>query len=113
MMRAACILLCCVSNTIASPIALHAGDPAVDGKDWVLSDSEFRTLLAVARQKLKKSYPWVGIYRIHVLSATKVEADFGDVSEEGIGGSMDVERFSSGWRVTSNVRLSSKILFSH
>jgi len=79
-----------------------ARDPAIDGKDYLLPASELKAVLIVARQKIVTLAPRVyqGIYRVHVITATKVKAYYGDVADEYVGGWIQLERVKGTWRVT-------------
>ena len=49
-----------------------AGAPAVDGKDYLLSESELRAVLSVARARLEQLRRWSSISRVHVVTSTKI-----------------------------------------
>jgi hypothetical protein len=38
----------------ASPVSLRPGDPALDGKDYLLSDADFRAIVLAARECLQR-----------------------------------------------------------
>ena len=81
----------------ASPVVPRAGDPAIDGKDYLLSEADFRALLAIARAHLASSRP--RIYRVTVVSATEVDVWYGDPNDID-SECLVMERGKKGWRVT-------------
>ena len=100
-------LLLLVSLTLsvaASPAVLRPGDPALDGKDNLLSDSDFHAIVAVARAFLQRKAPWFSARRVHVISSTKVEVYLNPIDEYGYeNGPLDVERAKGGWKVIGGV----------
>jgi hypothetical protein len=83
----------------ASPVALRPGDPSLDGKDYLLSDADFRAIVAVARACLERKAPWLSAHRIHVITGTKVEVYLGPTDTYGEQGSLDVQRTKGEWKV--------------
>jgi len=85
------VLLLAISG-VASPVALRSGDPALDGKDYLLSDADFRAIVSAARACLKSKAPSLSTRRVHVISGTKVEVFLGPTDKYGEQGSLDVQR---------------------
>ncbi len=78
----------------AGSIQPRAGDPTVDGKDYLLSDAEFRAALAAARK-----FTWGSpIYRVTVVRATEVHAWYRAPITESIC-RLIIDRGGSNWRV--------------
>jgi hypothetical protein len=87
------ILLAGVAH--AGSIQPRAGDPSVDGKDYLLSDAEFRAALATAR-----AFTWgTPMYRVTVVSATEVHAWYRAPITDSIC-QLIVDRTGNGWRVS-------------
>ena len=80
MARVACLLfaMSLILLGAASPVVLRFGDPALDGKDYLIPEADFRALLAVARARLASFRPRPSIYRVSVISDTEVHAWYGD-----------------------------------
>ena len=102
-----CVLL--VASVLAAPVSLRPGDPAVDGKDYLLSEADFRALLAIARTKVAALAPHVGIFNVKVISSTKVEAYYGDRSS-GLAHHLVLERIAGSWRVTAAPKMPDQII---
>ena len=83
----------------ASPVVLRSGDPALDGKDYLLSEADFRALLALARAHLAGFRPRPSIYRITVISATEVHAWYGEANAD-YAQWLILKRAKNQWRVT-------------
>jgi hypothetical protein len=101
-MKRAVPLLLLVSLAVslaASPIVPRAGDPAIDGKDYLLSEEDFRALLLAARAHLASFRPQPSIYRVTVVTATEVDAWYGDPKDVD-SECLVVERGKKGWQVT-------------
>jgi hypothetical protein len=77
----------------------RAGDPGIDGKDYLLSEVDFRAVLVVARAHLARLHPQPSIYRVTVLSTTEVEAWYGDQGAVDAE-SLILKRGDKGWQVT-------------
>src|SRR5438876_11209015 len=75
----------------ASPVVLRPGDPALDGKDYLLSDADFRAIVAAARACLQRKAPSLNARRVHVITRTKVEVYLGPTDKYGEQGSLDVQ----------------------
>jgi hypothetical protein len=79
----------------AASIQPRAGDPLVDGRNYLLSDTEFRAALATARA-FTCGTP---MYRVTVVSATEVHAWYRAPITESIC-RLIVDRTGKGWRVS-------------
>lgn len=88
-----------VISVAASPVVLRSGDPALDGKDYLLSDRDFRAIVSAARTCLQRKVPWCTLRRVHVVTATEVEVHLGPGDKYGEQGSLDVQRTKGGWKV--------------
>jgi hypothetical protein len=86
----------------ASPVVPRAGDPAIDGRDQLLSEEDFRALLAVARAHLAKFRPPPSIFRVTVVSATEVHAWYhvSPQTDEDYADWLIIKRSNNQWRVT-------------
>jgi hypothetical protein len=85
----------------ASPVALRPGDPALDGKDYLISEADFRKILLVVRATLAREHPDLQPHRVHVISASKVEVYAGDPDEHGNErNSLVLTRSNGTWKVT-------------
>ena len=93
------LLLLLAISVAASPVALRPGDPALDGKDYLLSDADFRAIVSAARACLKSKAPFLTARRIHVLTANKVEVYLGPTDTGGERGSLDVQRTKGEWKL--------------
>jgi hypothetical protein len=82
----------------AAPVVPRSGDPSLDGKDYLLSEADFRALLAVARAHLASFRPRPSIYRVTVVSAREVDAWYGDPSDID-SECLILERGKKGWRI--------------
>ena len=83
----------------ASPVALRSGDPALDGKDYLLSDADFRAIVSAARACVQRKIPGGSARRVHVISASKVEVYLGPTDKFGEQGFLDVQRTKGEWKV--------------
>jgi len=93
--------------------AWSAGDPAVDGKDYLLPASELRALLVVARKRVAQVAPWSSISRVRVVSAAKVETYFrAGAREETYPPSLTLERLKGQWRITDE-DIYPHVIFDH
>jgi hypothetical protein len=105
LMRHVAILCALCFASCAAPPAGEAravsrpGDPALDGKDYLLSEAEFRALLAVARAHVARETPWFFLHRVHVVSSTEVKIYLGPFDELGEPYMFYASRESSGWRI--------------
>jgi hypothetical protein len=104
MKRVACFLctMPLILSVAAAPVVLHSGDPALDGKDQLLSEADFRALLTVARAHLASFRPRPSIYRVTVVSATEVHAWYhvSPQTDEDYAAWLIVQRSKNQWRVT-------------
>ena len=96
------VLMSLVISVAASPVVPHAGDPAIDGKDQLLSEADFRALLAVARAHLAKFRPQPSIFRVTVVSTTEVHAWYhvSPQTDEDYADWLIHKRGNNQWRVT-------------
>ena len=97
------LLMSLLVSASASPVVLRSGDPSLDGKDYLLSESDFRALLAVARQHLASFRPRPSIYRVTVVNATEVHARYhvSQHSDQEYVEWLVLKRVKNQWRVTS------------
>lgn len=95
------LLLSLLVSAGASPVALRPGDPALDGKDYLISDADFRAILRTVREALAQEHPDLHPHRVHVISANKVEVYAGDPDEGGNErNSLILERSHGAWKIT-------------
>lgn len=85
----------------------RAGDPALDGKDYLISEADFRSILNVARVWLSRTHPSFTVRRVHVVTHDRVEAYVrgrlnASYSEDNDLHSLDLERSKTGWRITTH-----------
>ena len=65
----------CNAPPVAAPQAQpSAGDPAITGAGYLLSESDFRAALSVARARLAVLAPSSPIFRVAVITPAKLEA---------------------------------------
>jgi hypothetical protein len=93
------LLMFLAVSLAAPPFTPRAGDPGIDGKDYLLTEADFRALLAVARARLAKSRPQPSIFRVTVVSATEVQAWYGLQSDVD-NVCLVLHRGKKGWQVT-------------
>ena len=96
----------CVASCTAPPVAVpraqpHAGDPALAGATELLSETDFRAALAVARRRLAVLAPHCNISEVDVISAIQVDAWFcrNDASYQYWGGMLSLEKRNGQWTV--------------
>ena len=78
----------------------HPGDPALDGNEYLLADSDYRAIITVARDYLRrKRSPWTA-RRVHIITASVVEVGLGPLDFGGEQGSLRLERKHGTWSVT-------------
>jgi hypothetical protein len=98
------LLMSIAASVAASPVVLRPGDPALDGKDHLLSDPDFHAIVAVVRAFLQRKAPWYTARRVHVISPSKVEVYLNPIDEYGYeNGPLDVERTKDGWKVIGGI----------
>ena len=93
---------CATNSTGLQPAAPRAGDPALDGAVYLLSEPDFRAILIVARRRLSEVLPACTINAVTVISRDKVEAQFcgNDSGPYGSGsGTFTFERIRGEWKV--------------
>ena len=80
-----------------------SGDPAVDGKDHLISDADFRSILDVSRKRIA-GHPSYHIHRVHVVSREKVEVYVDDFAHPDWVDphSPELQRSKNGWTVTAH-----------
>ena len=102
MLCAVSLMVSCASPPVGEPRAVsRIGDPLLDGKDYLLSEAEFRAILTVMRSHLSRS-PWYAVHRVHVLTATSVEVYVGDPDQLNYEpGVFELTRTKNGWKVVS------------
>lgn len=83
----------------------RAGDPALDGQDYLLVESDFRSIISAARDFVRIHEPRYTVRRVHVLGADRVEIYLGPVDEFGEPGHMRVERRHGTWQVIGEIYL--------
>ena len=109
----AAIATCAISCAVYAQAQPHAsprpGDPSISGKDQLLSDSDFRALLIVARLRLAK-YPYrPAVYNVLVISQKKVKVMFRGEDGSENGGWLLLERAKNGWRVADEQALAERV----
>src|SRR5437879_2318774 len=91
-------LTACMTPASGPPRAVSQfGDPALDGRDYLLSESDFRTIITAARQRVAQKAPWLAVHRVHVASADKVTAYVGQ-PEDWLA-YIDFQRVHGAWRI--------------
>lgn len=83
------------------------GDPAVDGKDYLISEADFRAIISVARAWVAKTHPSFSIRRVHVIARAEVEvyvrgrlaADYGAEDDMHF---VRLRRAKNDWRVAGD-----------
>jgi hypothetical protein len=93
------LLMSVAVSLAASPVVLRPGDPTLDGKDYLISDGDFRAIVSAARACLKSKAPALTARRVHVISEAKVEVYLGPTDAYGEKGSLDVQRTKDGWKL--------------
>ena len=93
------MLVLLVVSVAAAPVAVRPGDPALDGKDYLISDADFRAIVSAVRVCLKSKAPSLSARRVHVITARKVEVFLGPIDKYGEQGSLDVQRTKGEWKV--------------
>jgi hypothetical protein len=79
------------------------GDPALDGEEYVLSEADFRMIVAVARSRVKERG---SVRAVHVKNSTVVEVGLsrpGSHEEEGI---LWFQRINGLWKPDRNIHWS-------
>jgi hypothetical protein len=90
--------LCCSSFALEP----RAGDPSIDGKDYLISEADFRAILVVSRQRIV-AYPSYRVRRVTVVSQNKVEVYIRDLAHPDYNDvhSLELRRAKNGWTVTA------------
>ena len=99
---------------LPAPIQPRAGDPSLSGLSYLLGESDFRAVLRIARERLATIAPQSPVFRVIVLSPSRVEAFYcptyldrelyaGDVysfeQNKPQIGYLLIERDPAGWRI--------------
>ena len=99
----ASLLISCATNQGGLlRVQPRPGDPAIDGADYLISDQDFRALLAEANRKLAEIAPACTINRISVIDRDKVEAHFCEhdfTLHSAWRGTFTLKRMRDGWKV--------------
>jgi hypothetical protein len=93
------VLFVFIGMLLATPIGAAPHDPAIGGRSELISPSELKALIAVARQKLTPLGARGSIYRVDIKSGVKAQAWYGDQNADSIL-CLVLERSKTGWRVT-------------
>jgi hypothetical protein len=93
------LLFVFIGIALAAPIGAAPRDPAIGGRSELISPTELKALIAVARQKLAPLGALGSIYRVDILSRVKAKAWYGDQNADSIL-CLVLERSQTGWRVT-------------
>jgi hypothetical protein len=96
-----------VATTLCSTslaLQLRPGDPAVDGKDYLISEADFRAILAVAHAEVARSHPWLELRRLSVITRDKVDVYFRDRPNPDWGDAhmLELQRSKKGWQITGH-----------
>jgi len=67
------LLVVFASAVVASPVVLRAGDPSLDGKDYLISEQDFRDILKLCRARLGSGAS-KSVYNVRVLRRDTVAA---------------------------------------
>jgi hypothetical protein len=94
------VLILCAGMAFVAPVSAALRDPAVDGRNHLLSDRELHALLPIARQRVARIAPSCHVVRLKVISQTKVEAYFCEEVEEHTSGILTLEKIKGEWRIT-------------
>ena len=81
--------------------AVSSNGPVVDGRAELLQATELQALLGVARHRLNAVLLWAPIYRVHVITAAKVDVFFRSPGE--VPHRLRLERVNGKWRVTAEL----------
>src|SRR5438105_13063667 len=78
------------------------GDPSLDGKGYLISEADFRAILAVSRRRIA-GHPSYHLRRVHVISRDKVEVYVDDFAhpEYTDPHSLELQLLKKGWSVTA------------
>ena len=95
------LLMSLLGSAEASPIVLRPGDPALDGKDYLISEQDFRAVIDVTRKRLAKVAPWFGVRRIHVEGANDLIAYVGQPDQYGELAYITLHRVRGAWQINS------------
>jgi hypothetical protein len=93
---AASTLLTSCAEGPAKPISSNR--PVIDGRSESLPATELEAVLGVARHRLNAVLLWAPIYRVHIITAAKVDVFFRSPGE--VPHWLRLERINGKWRVT-------------
>ena len=100
----------CISSYAVAPATeqravSRPGDPAIDGKDYLLSEADFRAVLSLVRADISHTHPWLSVRRVHVVNSTQLEIYCRDLrgsfypQTAGDDWVCRVKRASTGWQL--------------
>ena len=91
----------CTAPVVVSRAQPRAGDPALAGATELLSETNFRAALAVARRRLAVLAPHCNISEVDVISAIQVDVWFcrNDASYQDWRGMLQLEKRNGRWTV--------------
>ncbi len=99
------LLFCLAVGSSCTSLALESrpGDPALDGKDYLISETDFRAILSVARERIAHTHAWLQVRRVHVVSRDDVEVYFRNLAHPDYSDaySLELQRSKAGWHVTA------------
>ena len=102
-------MISCSTPPPSEPRAVsRRGDPALDDGAYLLSETDFRTILRLVRAEIARTHPWYSVRRVHVLAPNKAEVFardpyvFGDQQNGGDNHVFYLERRNTGWTVTGD-----------
>ena len=81
--------------------AVSSKGPIVDGRAELLPPTELQALLGVAHHRLNAVLLWAPIYRVHVVTAAKVDVFFRSPGE--VPHWLRLERVNGQWRVSGEL----------
>ena|SRR5437870_5163862 len=90
------LLLAFASAVVASPVVLRAGDPSLDGNDYLISEQDFRDILKLCRARLGSGAS-KSIYNVKVLRRDTVAAYFGPDKMQPV--CLMLLRTKKGWKI--------------
>ena len=98
---------CTSPNPVVRRAVPQAGDPALDGADYLLSESDFRAILAVSGLWLARTHPSFHVRRVHVVAPNRVEVYLRGrlatyYSEDSDLHCIELQRSNNGWRVIAD-----------
>ena len=93
---------CAAESTSVQRVQPHPGDPAIDGVSGLLSEQDFRAVLAVARRRVAAMGLPCAVSSVSVLSADKIEAHFCQNDQAYLmwSGTLTLRKINGEWKVT-------------